>query len=85
MTTSAKGSRSSPWNWNKRIGGRMVQIAPPKIEEIRRHCAEIAGDVQALSHKLHSSKLEYLGLAAAIRSFCREFSQQHDAERPVHR
>jgi PAS domain S-box-containing protein len=50
----------------------------PKIEEIRRHCAQIAGDVQALSHKLHSSKLEYLGLAAAIRSFCREFSQQHD-------
>ncbi len=49
-----------------------------KIEEIRRHCAEIAGDVQALSHKLHSSKLEYLGLAAAIRSFCREFSQQHN-------
>jgi len=38
-----------------------------KIEEIRRHCAQIAGDVQALSHKLHSSKLEYLGLAAAIR------------------
>jgi PAS domain S-box-containing protein len=48
-----------------------------KIEEIRRHCAEIAVDVQALSHKLHSSKLEYLGLVAAIRSFCREFSQQH--------
>jgi PAS domain S-box-containing protein len=49
-----------------------------KIEEIRRHCAQIAGDVQALSHKLHSSKLEYLGLAAAIKSFCREFSQQHE-------
>jgi PAS domain S-box-containing protein len=49
-----------------------------KIEEIRRHCTQIANDVQALSHKLHSSKLEYLGLAAAIRSFCREFSQQHD-------
>jgi PAS domain S-box-containing protein len=49
-----------------------------KIEEIRRHCAQIATDVQALSHKLHSSKLEYLGLAPAIRSLCREFSQQHD-------
>jgi signal transduction histidine kinase len=49
-----------------------------QIEQIRKHCAEIAGDVQALSHKLHSSKLEYLGLAAAVRSFCREFSQQHD-------
>jgi signal transduction histidine kinase len=50
----------------------------PKLEDIRRHCAEIAGDVQALSHKLHSSKLDYLGLTAAIRSFCREFSQQHE-------
>jgi PAS domain S-box-containing protein len=49
-----------------------------KIEEIRRHCAEIAGDVQALSHKLHSSKLEYLGVVAAISSFCREFSQQYE-------
>jgi signal transduction histidine kinase len=49
-----------------------------KIEEIRRHCAQIAVDVQALSHKLHSSKLEYLGLAAAIKSFCREFSQQYN-------
>ena len=51
----------------------------PKIEEIRQHCAEIAGDVQALSHKLHSSKLEYLGVVAAIKSFCREFCQQYDA------
>ena len=50
-----------------------------KIEEIRRHCAEIAGDVQALSHKLHSSKLEYLGVVAAIRSLCHEFCQQYDA------
>jgi PAS domain S-box-containing protein len=50
----------------------------PKIEEVRRHCAEIAVDVQALSHKLHSPKLEYLGLVAAIASFCREFCQQHD-------
>jgi PAS domain S-box-containing protein len=50
----------------------------PKLDEIRKHCAEIAGDVQALSHKLHSSKLEYLGLAAAIRSLCHEFSQQHE-------
>jgi PAS domain S-box-containing protein len=52
--------------------------ASAKIEEIRTHCAQIAVDVQALSHKLHSSKLEYLGLAAAIRSFCREFSQQYN-------
>ena len=77
MTTSARGLRSSRWNWNKRTRGSNSSRSP-KLEEIRQHCAEIAGDVQALSHKLHSSKLEYLGLAAAIRSFCREFSQQYD-------
>jgi PAS domain S-box-containing protein len=48
------------------------------LEEIRRHCSEIAGDVQSLSHQLHSSKLEYLGVASAIRGFCQEFSRQHE-------
>ena len=46
--------------------------------EIRLHCSEIAGDVQALSHELHSSKLDYLGVVAAIRGFCQEFSKQHE-------
>jgi PAS domain S-box-containing protein len=48
-----------------------------ELEIIRRHCSEIAGDVQSLSHELHSSKLDYLGVAAAVRGFCREFSKQH--------
>ncbi|MBV8864511.1 MAG: PAS domain S-box protein [Acidobacteriaceae bacterium] len=47
-----------------------------QIEDIRKHCAEIATDVQALSHELHSSKLDYLGVVAAIRGFCKEFSKQ---------
>jgi PAS domain S-box-containing protein len=51
--------------------------ANAKIEEIRQHCAAIAVDVQALSHNLHSSKLEYLGMVPAIRSLCRELSQQY--------
>jgi PAS domain S-box-containing protein len=50
------------------------------LEEIRRHCSEIATDVQSLSHQLHSSKLDYLGIAAAIRGFCKEFSRQHEVE-----
>jgi PAS domain S-box-containing protein len=49
-----------------------------RIQEIQDHCIEIANDVQALSHKLHSSKLDYLGVEAAIRSFCRELSHQHN-------
>jgi len=38
----------------------------------------IATDVQALSHRLHSSKLEYLGLAPAMRGFCEEFGDQQE-------
>jgi PAS domain S-box-containing protein len=49
-----------------------------RLTEIRQHCAEIAGDVQSLSHELHSSKLDYLGVVSAIRGFCREFSKQHE-------
>jgi len=49
-----------------------------RLKEIRQHCSEIAGDVQSLSHELHSSRLDYLGIVAAIRGFCYEFSKQHE-------
>jgi PAS domain S-box-containing protein len=51
---------------------------PPtdRMEEVWEHCSEIAGDVQALSHELHSSMLDLLGLTAAVKNFCREFSNQ---------
>jgi PAS domain S-box-containing protein len=56
--------------------------APPstkkQLEQIRQHCSEITGDIQSLSHQLHSSKLEYLGIVAAVRGFCKEFAKQHD-------
>jgi signal transduction histidine kinase len=32
--------------------------------------------VQALSHELHSSKLEYLGAVGGIKSWCNEFSER---------
>ncbi len=48
-----------------------------KVSHAQNRIAEIAKDVQALSHRLHSSKLEYLGLATAASSFCREFSQHN--------
>jgi len=47
------------------------------LENIGKHCSEIAADVQSLSHQLHSAKLDYLGVAAAIRGLCSEFSRQH--------
>jgi PAS domain S-box-containing protein len=51
-----------------------------RVEELRSHSSDIASDVQSLSHELHSSKLEYLGIATAMRAFCHELSVQHDAE-----
>jgi len=49
-----------------------------RLRDIRQHCSEIAGDVQSLSHQLHSSRLDYLGIVAAIDGFCDEFSRQHE-------
>lgn len=47
-----------------------------RVQELRKRVAEISDDVQALSHELHSSKLEYLGVIAGIRNWCREFSEK---------
>jgi signal transduction histidine kinase len=47
--------------------------------EVRRKAAEIAADIQTLSHRLHSSALELLGAAAAIQHFCEEFADQQIA------
>ena len=53
---------------------------PVHIGKLQQHTSEIAADVQSLSHELHSSKLQYLGLAAALKGFCQEFSEQQKVE-----
>jgi signal transduction histidine kinase len=50
------------------------------LEDIQKHCSQIACDVQSLSHQLHSSRLDYLGIVAAIRGFCEELSKQHHVD-----
>ena len=47
-----------------------------RIGDLHRQTAEIATDIQSLSHELHSAKLEYLGIVAAMRGFCQELGQQ---------
>jgi len=44
--------------------------------EFQRQVSEMAADIQSLSHELHSAKLQYLGIAGAMRGFCREFGEQ---------
>jgi len=44
--------------------------------QLIKQTLEISNDVQALSHELHSSKLEFLGLVSALKGFCEEFGAQ---------
>jgi PAS domain S-box-containing protein len=53
---------------------------PRRMGVLQRQVSEIATDIQTLSHELHSSRLEYLGIAVAMRGFCREFSERQDVE-----
>jgi signal transduction histidine kinase len=64
-----------------------LQESPPNLSEVRsrmgelrKQTSEIAADIQSLSHELHSAKLQYLGIATAMRGFCREFSEQQKVE-----
>jgi PAS domain S-box-containing protein len=54
------------------------------IEEACQHVTELGSDIQALSHRLHSSKLEYLGLVAAAAGFCQEVSTRQNVEIEFH-
>jgi PAS domain S-box-containing protein len=51
-----------------------------RLQELRKRTSEISNDVQALSHDLHSSKLEYLGVVAGIKSWCKEFAERQKME-----
>jgi signal transduction histidine kinase len=46
------------------------------VQHARQRISDLGQDIQALSHRLHSSKLEYLGLLTAAKSFCRELSEK---------
>ena len=51
-----------------------------RVQELRQQTTDISNDVQALSHELHSSKLEYLGVVAGIKSWCKEFTERQKIE-----
>ena len=51
-----------------------------RMDELGRRITEIGNDVQGISHRLHSSKLEYVGLVAACKGFCKEFAEQQSVE-----
>lgn len=49
----------------------------PGISELGSKVKEISTQVSRLSHQLHSSELEFLGLSVAVKGLCREFAEQY--------
>jgi PAS domain S-box-containing protein len=47
-----------------------------RVPELRKSIAELSNDVQGMSHDLHSAKLEYLGVVAGMKSWCKEFGER---------
>jgi len=61
---------------SKGWGRGQISVAG-QLEQICQQCSTLTGDVQALSHKLHPSILDNLGLATAVKGFCREVAEQN--------
>jgi PAS domain S-box-containing protein len=67
----------------ERIGKRCSETpfqVPDLAHELSERTKEILSDIQALSHELHSSKLEYLGIVGGMRSWCNEFAERQGME-----
>jgi PAS domain S-box-containing protein len=50
-----------------------------QLKQIWQQCSTLTTDVQALSHELHPSILDNLGLVTAAKGFCREISEHSGA------
>jgi len=57
-----------------------LPVVRRRMGELQKQTSAIAIDIQSLSHQLHSAKLQYLGIASAMRGFCREISEQQGVE-----
>jgi PAS domain S-box-containing protein len=50
------------------------------LDEAGARVSDLESDIQALSHRLHSSKLDFLGIEGAASSFCRELSERQNVK-----
>jgi PAS domain S-box-containing protein len=72
LETLRKGAQTSMADLREDIGKAIQQVC------------NLTSDMQAMSHRLHSSKLKYLGLAAAAAGYCNELADQHKVEIDLH-
>jgi PAS domain S-box-containing protein len=51
-----------------------------RADRLSKRTKEISTDLQALSHELHSPKLEYLGIVGGMKNWCSEFGERQGME-----
>ena len=51
-----------------------------RLDVVWRKTLEILADVKASAHELYSPRLEYLGIAAVMKTFCEEFGERKRVE-----
>ena len=54
--------------------------AVQRVRDVLNYASEIGADLHTLSHRLHSSTLERLGLVPAVTALCKEFTVQQGIE-----
>jgi signal transduction histidine kinase len=50
------------------------------LEELRSSTSEVTSEIHSLSHRLHSSTLDYLGLIPALHRLVTDFSARHEVD-----
>jgi PAS domain S-box-containing protein len=60
--------------------GNSVAEAGPRLRKLWNSVSELGVDLHSLSHRLHSSTLETLGLVAGVRAFCEEFQDLQEIQ-----
>jgi len=64
----------------ERISHELSQTAEPRrrpFAKVLEQLDELTNDVHQLSHQLHSTKLQYIGLRSAVRDLCQQMMNQH--------
>src|SRR5262249_24595066 len=67
----------------RRMNGRPAGEEPKAhktFESVADRLSDVAKDIHALSHKLHSTHLEYLGLAPGVEALCSDLREQQQVE-----
>ena len=68
------------------LGQLWKKLSPNEVEqrenvlEMLRGTKEMSSDLHTLSHQLHSSKLEHVGLVPALHALCKEISEKYKIE-----